>query len=109
MKKDEKNEELQSRREFFKKVAKGALPILGAIVMAQMPELSKAMTKNDEVGCYCYGCVGGCQGECLYTCRTSCYNTCNNTCTGNCRGTCYGTCQNTCNWGCYVSCYSVSY
>ncbi len=29
-----KNEKLQSRREFFKKAAKGALPILGAIVLA---------------------------------------------------------------------------
>lgn len=34
MVKNEKNEELQSRREFFKKAAKGALPILGAVVLA---------------------------------------------------------------------------
>ena len=109
MKKDAKKEELQSRREFFKKAAKGALPILGTIVMAQLPVLSKAVPHNTELGCYCYGCVGGCQGECLYTCRTSCYNTCNNTCTGNCRGTCYGTCQNTCNWGCYTTCYASAH
>ena len=109
MKKNERNEELQSRREFFKKAAKGALPILGAIVMAQMPILSKAVPKNVEAECYCYGCVGGCQGECLYTCRTSCYNTCYDTCTGTCRGTCYGSCQNTCNWGCYTTCYVSAY
>ena len=37
MKKNERNEELQSRREFFKKAAKGALPILGAMVLANAP------------------------------------------------------------------------
>ena len=30
--KHDKNEELQSRRQFFKKAAKGALPILGASI-----------------------------------------------------------------------------
>lgn len=42
MKKNEKNEELQSRREFFKKAAKGALPILGAIVLANAPAVINA-------------------------------------------------------------------
>ena len=41
MKKNEKNEELQSRREFFKKAAKGALPILGAIALAGAPGVVK--------------------------------------------------------------------
>ena len=40
--KKNKNEELQSRREFFKKAAKGALPILGAIILASNPVLAKA-------------------------------------------------------------------
>lgn len=34
MEKNKNNEELQSRREFFKKAAKSALPILGAVVLA---------------------------------------------------------------------------
>lgn len=42
MVKKEKNEELQSRREFFKKAAKGALPILGAVVLASAPGLANA-------------------------------------------------------------------
>ena len=42
MVKNEKNEELQSRREFFKKAAKGALPILGAVVLASAPGLANA-------------------------------------------------------------------
>lgn len=42
MKKNEKNEELQSRREFFKKAAKGALPILGLAIMATNPYCSES-------------------------------------------------------------------
>ena len=50
MKKNEKNEELQSRREFFKKAAKGALPILGAIVLANAPAVINA-AENAPMGC----------------------------------------------------------
>ena len=50
MKKNEKNEELQSRREFFKKAAKGALPILGAIVLANAPAVINAAEKA-PMGC----------------------------------------------------------
>lgn len=42
MKDNKKNEELQSRREFFKKAAKGALPIIAAAVMASAPAVVKA-------------------------------------------------------------------
>ena len=49
MKKNEKNEELQSRREFFKKAAKGALPILGAIVLANAPAVINA-AENAPMG-----------------------------------------------------------
>ena len=34
------NNEIQSRREFFKKAAKGALPILGAVLLASSPIIS---------------------------------------------------------------------
>ena len=46
MKKNGKNEELQSRREFFKKAAKGALPIFGAIVLG--PSLITSCSKDDD-------------------------------------------------------------
>ena len=39
---NKKKDELQNRREFFKKAAKGALPILGAIVLANVPGILKA-------------------------------------------------------------------
>lgn len=40
MKKNGKNEELQSRREFFKRAAKGALPILAGAALLSSPILS---------------------------------------------------------------------
>ena len=46
MKKNEKKEELQSRREFFKKAAKGALPILGAILLSGAPQILNAAEKS---------------------------------------------------------------
>ena len=44
MKKNGKNEELQSRREFFKRAAKGALPILAGEAMQK--ELIKFHKEN---------------------------------------------------------------
>ena len=42
MKKNGKNEELQSRREFFKRAAKGALPILaGAALLSSLSSTYK--------------------------------------------------------------------
>lgn len=46
MEKKNCNEELQSRREFFKKAAKGVLPILGAVVLAGAPAIVKAAEEN---------------------------------------------------------------
>lgn len=69
-----KNEELQSRREFFKKAAKGALPILGAVLLANVPVISQA-AEADPMGCNttCYrGCASICTGTCMTTCNTSC-------------------------------------
>lgn len=84
MKKNEKNEELQSRREFFKKAAKGALPILGAIVLANAPAIVNAAGESPMGcrGCASY-CTGGCSGSCV-----SCVGSCNNTCDFTCRNHC---------------------
>jgi CXXX repeat radical SAM target protein len=78
------NEELQSRREFFKKAAKAALPVIGAVVVASLP-IEKASGQNY---CYCaMNCYGSCSGSCHYTCEGGCKTTCE----GQCRGTCiYG-------------------
>ena len=84
MDKKMKKEELQSRREFFKKAAKGALPILAAVALAGAPSVMHAT----QMQCVCDGaCMGSCKG------------TCRGTCDGKCMGTCKGTCQGTCKFG----------
>lgn len=76
MKKSEKNEELQSRREFLKKTAKGALPILGISLFG--PSILTSCEKDDKK-----------DGKC------SCSNTCSGSCDGDCSGDCGG-CSGTC-------------
>lgn len=86
------DKELQSRREFFKKAAEKALPVLGAIVVAGSPIIAQAAAKG-PMGCegctgICTGCRGGCTGNCGgCTGCTGCTS-----CTGNCYGTCKGGC-----------------
>ena len=87
MKKNGKNEELQSRREFFKKAAKGALPILGAIVLASTPTLGHAVEASS---------CAGCNNRCMNTCFNTCYEKCNRHCEDSCNGNCRGTCSNSC-------------
>ncbi|MGM9812130.1 MAG: Cys-Xaa-Xaa-Xaa repeat radical SAM target protein [Muribaculaceae bacterium] len=75
------NEDLQSRRDFFKKAAKKALPILGAIVLANAPVIANA-AEETPMGCK-YGCTAvcstsACQGTCQGGCRFTCTNTCKN-------------------------------
>lgn len=66
MEKKKKDEELQSRRDFFKKAAKAALPIVGAMVLSHVPLLSKA-SEDEEMGCD-WGCSGACKGGCGRSC-----------------------------------------
>lgn len=97
MKKNKNNEELQSRREFFKKAAKGALPILGAIVLANSPILAQA-TEESPMGCRYEPCVGGCHNGCRGGCRDIC-TSCHNGCTSGCKDICTG-CHNGCSGSC---------
>ena len=119
MKEKQKNGELQTRREFFKKAAKSVLPIVAGVVVAGMPQVVKAMEKA-PMGCQGYSCQGGCQfscsqvcnsscqGSCKNDCYRSCYNGCNTTCKDSCDRTCKGYCVNTCRGGCYGSCKNTS-
>ena len=91
MDKKERNEEIQSRREFFKNAAKGALPILGAVILASNPIVAKA-TETTVSGCgmSCKGkCSGSCTGGCRICCEGTCKDTCSRECVHNCKGTCY--------------------
>lgn len=112
------NEELQSRREFFKKAAKSALPILAAVMMAGIPNVTSASNS----GVYC----GGCKNDCTNGCRTGCHRSCGSSCGLGCKGTssaygprsicetcksyctsCTGECSGTCSGSCSVSSYTV--
>ena len=70
-----------SRREFFKGAAKKALPIVGAVVLASMPNIAKA-GEPPYIGCN--GCSKTCSGACDGGCRTSCNDTCKETCKTTC-------------------------
>ena len=94
MEKNEKNEELQSRREFFKRAAKGALPILGAIALASSPAIVKAAEETMDCNYSCSNsCRGTCYGRCSGSCGGACSYSCQNTCKGACQGRCSGGCS----------------
>lgn len=95
MSNSKKNEELQSRREFFKQAAKAALPIIGAAIVVSVPFVKSEAATGCNGGCVavcgdtCYGCCNySCDGECKGSCQTGCYNGCRNTCQGTCSGGC---------------------
>ena len=90
MKQNKKQEELQSRREFFKKAGKAALPILGAIALTQIPVIGNAASKNYDCN---YGCTGTCAGSCTRSCYGNCYGDCTGTCKGSCGYSCSGRCS----------------
>lgn len=81
MKKDKKQEELQSRRQFFKKAAKGVLPFLGAIVLVN-PVMASTV---ESMGCRIDACTGTCAGSCKGTCE-SCSHSCSSSCMSGCIG-----------------------
>lgn len=88
-----KDSEVQSRRDFFKKATKAALPILGIAVLASNPVVAKAA--ETAMGCSRYGC-----GTCSGSCRSTCSGGCSTTCSGSCDGSCKYACQSTCTGGC---------
>ena len=99
MKKKNSNEELQSRREFFKKAAKSALPILGAIALSGTPTIVTAMEAS-PMGCNsgCTAtCEATCKGACSGGCKETCYNQCYTRCKDTCKSACSGTCKGSCN------------
>lgn len=80
MKKSEKNEELQSRREFFKNAAKGALPILAFSVLGSSFLMS--CEKDDDKSSSGCGksCSGSCDGDCAGDCDDGCWTACISAC-----------------------------
>ena len=78
---ENKNNEIISRREFFKGAAKKALPIIGAVALMNVPNVLNAATTRTS-------CDGTCSGSCSGYC-TSCTGSCSGGCTG-CSGSCSG-------------------
>ena len=103
----EAKQELQTRREFFKKAAKGTLPVLGAIALSGVPIISIASERN-PMECSCTaGCQTACQRGCARDCYAACADSCSGRCKGcqgNCYGDCVGNCKDTCQGGCQNSC-----
>ena len=86
-----KNQEIHSRREFFKNATKKVLPIIGIILLGNIPTITKANTPMD--------CEDSCTTFCNY-----CKNNCEGSCDGKCDTTCYTTCERDCRDGCYKTC-----
>ena len=108
-----KNNDIQSRRQFFKKAAKGALPILGTIALTQMPFLSQAHESQKEMGCR-LACSGKCMNSCGYNCAVGCAGTClsccyNDACKAFCKMSCIQCCRGTCGKACDGSCAGTAY
>lgn len=79
MEKKNENEELQSRREFFKKTAKSVLPFLGIMVLG--PTLLTSCEKDDDLESGCgKSCSGSCDGDCAATCGMDCWAACLSSC-----------------------------
>ena len=106
--------DIQSRRQFFKKIGTKTLPFLGAVVLGPTISLT-TLTSCGCDGCKAAcmdncegGCVGSCQGSATGStcsnCSSSCSgsstsNTCSscaNDCSSSCKETCKNTCTNTC-------------
>lgn len=101
MNKQNENEELQSRREFFKQAAKKALPVLGAIALMSSPIIAQAAEKEPM------GCNSSCSGYCDGTCTSACARLCNS-CQSNCTESCKWNCQAQCRDNCYTACFGYS-
>lgn len=103
MEKKKSGEELQNRREFFKRAAKWALPILAAAVLAGTPSILHASSEDPT------GCNGSCSYGCGAVCSTSCSGGCKGGCGGACSYGCQNTCKGTCQGGCSMGCRSMNY
>lgn len=109
---ENKNEELLSRRSFFKSAAKAAIPILGFIVLSKfsIPSEAKPVTGCEKAcagncGYACQTCWTGCTGSCKSGCSgDACKNGCNDGCNSNCARDCFTGCNTRCDVGCEGGC-----
>jgi len=80
--KEIQDDELLSRREFFKKSAKKALPIMAVVAFGPTLLTSCDTDDEDEPSGGGSGCSGSCKGKCDATCRYKCTGGCKTGCLG---------------------------
>lgn len=99
MKEKNQNEDVQSRREFFKAAAKVLLPTIALISVPQLlSSCEKELWKDAEPTCR--DCGGTCKDTCKKACSSNCELTCKDTCETGCTTTCKSTCKSTCYGSC---------
>ncbi len=119
MENKKKQRDIISRRQFFKKAAGYALPILAmglAPSLLSSCEIDEEMPDLDGIGGGCSHCGGkctascanNCTGKCRVSCQSACRLTCsegcsNAACKSVCKGTCKGACFNSCKGSCSSS------
>lgn len=98
-----KHKELLTRREFFRKAAKGTLPFIAAMTLPSF--LSSCGGGNDDpINTGCDGCSGSCEAVCQESCSAGCKESCTNSnansscsdCSATCESGCKEECSNTC-------------
>lgn len=102
MDKNMNNEELQTRRQFFKKSARSILPIIGFMAFGPI-SLSSCGGGDDIIDPSCSGCTNTCSSKCSSNCGNSCEDSCVgasvstpcSSCASSCSGTCNTSCENT--------------
>lgn len=101
MGRNKEKKELQTRREFFKKAAKGALPIVAVVTLTGcetfLTSFGNHLSSYGSGGGGSYG--GGSDGG-GYNESSGCGYACSNSCSGGCDGTCRWGCETTCKDSC---------
>lgn len=95
-------EDVISRRKFFKEAAGASLPIIAGTIL-----LPLMMSACDGAHSSCVNCSNGCDDTCYHSCN-GCTGTCKGSCVLDCAHTCAGKCVNSCSGGCKYSCAYVN-
>lgn len=114
--KNNKKDEIISRRKFFKRAAGMVIPAIAltvlpsALTSCEIDEPYPGDIPSGGSGCSGSSCSSGCKGTCRTTCigecggsscSMMCSDSCGNTCHRSCGESCHtGTCKNGCSYGC---------
>ena len=85
-----KNQEIISRRNFFKRSASAILPALAAITLPNV--LTSCEIEDDEWEIEATGCMKTCTGKCSGVCGAACQSNCTGSCSTGCTGSCSKMC-----------------